>query len=233
MIALVECSAPDAQGPDIILLHGIDGDAVSSWRASGDRPVFADRLAVRFPTARVRSLGYPASLPTYRATPDLDLACVAARLADTFGTVFSSTRPAVIVGFCLGGLVAAMALRERTRAASLPPTLLFLLDAPLRPARGIDPYPQVAEALGLTPTLMGATLDWLQAALGDGKIAIVSILSEAPGWMEPYGREALSPLAPLYHVPGDHLAMVAARETEALPTLDHVIRETDAFLSAC
>lgn len=231
MIDQLEIAPGTAGGPDIVLLHGIDGDPVKSWCAGGDAPVFAQRLAAYFPQAHVRSLGYPASLPRFRATPGLDLAVVAAQLARDFDAMLAPARPAVFVGFCLGGLLAALALRERQRVAPLPPVLLFLLDAPLREAEGEDPFPQVREALGLTADRMAANLDWLRAAMADGAIAIVSILTEAPGWMAPYGRDALSPPAPLHRVPGDHLAMVAASPDGDLPTLTHVIAETQRFLN--
>lgn len=229
MIELVDVAPGAPGGPDIVLLHGIDGDPIASWSKEGDRPIFAQRLAARFPEARIRSLGYPASLPRFRATPGLDLTVVAAQLAEDFATMLMPARPTVFVGFCLGGLLAAMALRLRQRAAPLPPTLLFLLDAPLREAEGEDPFPQVRDALGLTGERMAANLDWLRAAMAEGAVSIVAILTEAPGWMAPYGRDALSPPARLYRVPGDHLAMVAATDTGALATLDHVIDETAAF----
>jgi hypothetical protein len=230
MIEYVEVASGAPGGADIVLLHGIDGDPIASWSAGESRPIFAQRLAARFPDARIVSLGYPASLARFRATPELDLTVVAAKLADDFEMMLVPARPTVFVGFCLGGLLTAIALRLRQRVAPLPPTLLFLLDAPLREAEGEDPFPQVRDALGLTGERMTANLDWLRAAMADDTIAVVSILTEAPGWMAPYGRDALSPPAPLYRVPGDHLAMVAATDTGTLATLDHVVTETDAFI---
>jgi len=231
MITVVECSAGTAAAADIILLHGIDGDPVTSWAQSSERPVFADRLAARFPDARVRSLGYPAALPTFRATPGLDLAVVADHVAATFKTLLAAQRPLVIVGFCLGGLVAAMALRRFEEEDRLPRTLLFLLDVPLLPAIGEDPFPQVSVALGLTPAAMQATTGWLRSRVAGGSISAVSILTEEPGWMEPYGRDALSPPAPMYRVRGDHLGMVRASHGEELCTLRHVTAEAAAFLA--
>jgi hypothetical protein len=231
MITVVECSAGQAAAADIILLHGIDGDPVTSWAQVGERPVFADRLAARFPDACVRSLGYPAALATFRATPGLDLAGVAGHVAATFTTLLTAQRPLVIVGFCLGGMVAAMALRQLEQAGPLPRTLLFLLDVPLLPAVGEDPFPQVSIALGLTPAAMQSSTDWLRSSIVDGSISAVSILTEEPGWMEPYGRDALSPPASMYRVPGDHLGMVRVNHMEELCTLRHVTAEAAAFLA--
>ncbi|WBO21385.1 hypothetical protein [Sphingomonas abietis] len=223
MIACHEITRGTAQGPAMLFLHGLDGDPIATWGVAGAGAVFPRRLAAALPAARILSLGYPAALAVYRQRPELSLAIVAEALAERLAPILSH-RPALgIVGYCLGGLVAAMALRRLAGTMTLPPTLLCLMDAPLRLPGEEDPFPQVGAALRLSGTELADITDWLHLSYRPGAFEMVSMLSSAPGWLAPYARDALSPPAPLVRLPGDHLALAMAPETGDFAPLRCVI----------
>ena len=105
------------------------------------------------------------------------------------------------------------------------------MDAPLLLPEHDDPYPEIGAGLGLTVSQMADLVAWLRAEAAPAGVRLVSILSAAPGWLEPYGRDAASPPAPLHKVPGDHLALAAAPETGAFAPLAVVSETIDAFLA--
>ncbi|MGJ3262190.1 MAG: hypothetical protein ACFE0R_03055 [Salinarimonas sp.] len=225
---LVE-AAPGAA--HIVFLHGLAGDAFTSWGVRGHPGVFQARLAAAFPACAVTTIGYPAEVARFKADPSFTLAPIVEAFGPTLDGLVAGRGPLVFLGFCLGGLLAALALRERASRTALPPVLLFLMDVPLLLPERDDPYPEIGAGLGLTVAGMAETARWLRAEAGAAGIRLVSILSEAPGWFAPYGRDGASPPAPLHVVPGDHLAIAAAPEAGDHPPLCVVSAAIAAFLA--
>lgn len=215
--------------PVVLFLHGIDGDALSAWGQSPAGPAFPHRLAQRFPGLQVVSVGYPASLKLYAEDSRLSLAEVAARLAHALPTLLAGRSAVSIVGYCLGALTMAMALRSLASRAALPAVQLFAIDAPLREPE-IDPFPVVGATLRLGEREMAAVRAWLLGRFAPGRFELVTVLSSGPGWLAPYAPDSLSPPAPLYRVSGDHLAVALAPAAGPFEPLEVVERELRAFL---
>ncbi|MGP9819076.1 hypothetical protein ACTZWW_03585 [Salinarimonas sp. NSM] len=219
------------RAPHVVFLHGLEGDAFASWGPRERPGVFQARLSAAHPGCATTTIGYPASVARFKSDPAFTLAPIEAAFGEALDGLLAERPAAIFVGYCLGGLLAALALRARTARGRLPPTLLFLMDAPLLlPERG-DPYPEIGAGLGLTVADMADLARWLRGEAGAVGIRLVSILSEAPGWLAPYGRDAASPPAPLHVVPGDHLALAAAPATGDFAPLAVVSGAIVAFLA--
>jgi hypothetical protein len=220
VIAVHTIAAAPSPAPLVVFLHGLDGDALTTWGLPTESATFPRRVAAAFPGCAVVSLGYPARLGRFLREPNFTVAPIAAALAETLA-ILGDGRPRVaIIGYCLGGLLASLALRQIRPEGCGPPAFLALMDAPLLlPAAG-DPYPEVTSALGFEPEPLAVNVAWLRDEVLGSRLRLATIVSEAPGWVAPYAREALSPPAPLARVAGDHLALARAPTTGDFAPLD-------------
>ncbi|KAH6624183.1 hypothetical protein B0J18DRAFT_465424 [Chaetomium sp. MPI-SDFR-AT-0129] len=121
---------------DLVLVHGVDGDPAKTWtwQKKDSPPVFwpADLLPKERPTTRVLSFGFNAAMYHSNTTSTIRdrarnlLGLISARRAG------SGTRPLILVGHCLGGLVIKQALcfanneeRYRPIASSTKAVIFF------------------------------------------------------------------------------------------------------------
>jgi hypothetical protein len=61
----------DSQSPDIVAIHGINGDAYSTWTNTNGAFWLRDFLPEQIPGARVFTFGYPSEVAFTRATGDI------------------------------------------------------------------------------------------------------------------------------------------------------------------
>lgn len=108
---IIGCSDDDRVA-DIVFVHGLDGDGMSTWHPKDHPDAFWPKwIGEAFPTAGVWSLGYKAASIGWTGTsmPLTDRATNVLSLLETIGI---GKRPIIFVVHSLGGLVVKQALRH-------------------------------------------------------------------------------------------------------------------------
>lgn len=102
----------NARAADIIFIHGLDGDAISTWQANNDSANFWPRwLGEELPNIGVWSLGYAVSSTAWKGN-SMPLADRAINVLDQLELEDIGARPIVFICHSLGGLLAKQMLRH-------------------------------------------------------------------------------------------------------------------------
>lgn len=101
---------------DIVFVHGLTGDARSTWTASGSDEFWPEWLKDDFTSISLYTLGYPASLFEKWAKKEMDMFERAAFVLELFAAKELGKRPLVFIAHSLGGLLVKMILRKATEA---------------------------------------------------------------------------------------------------------------------
>lgn len=105
------CDKPDRTA-DVIFVHGLDGDALSTWRAEGKQENFWPRwLGDDFPDVGVWSLGYAVSSSAWKGN-SMPLADRATNTLDQLELDGIGHRPVIFICHSLGGLLVKQMLRH-------------------------------------------------------------------------------------------------------------------------
>lgn len=108
---IIGCSDDDHVA-DIVFVHGLDGDAMSTWHPKDHPEAFWPKwIGEAFPTAGVWSLGYKAASIGWTGT-SMPLTDRATNVLSLLETVGIGKRPVIFVVHSLGGLVVKQALRH-------------------------------------------------------------------------------------------------------------------------
>jgi triacylglycerol esterase/lipase EstA (alpha/beta hydrolase family) len=105
---------PTGRRGDLVLVHGLDGDAITTWQPKGRPDHFWPAwLAEDLPDLGIWTLAYDAPLSQWRrtASPLIDLATAALSTLDAHGI---GQRPVIFVAHSLGGLLVKQMLRHAT-----------------------------------------------------------------------------------------------------------------------
>lgn len=113
------CLHPVSNGPrssfigEVIFLHGLGGDPLTTWCHDGNKATgfWPKWLADAFPKLSVVSVGYPAS-PTTWIGHAIPIIPRAQNLLDLLTSSGYCTRPFILVGHSLGGVLAKQMLRS-------------------------------------------------------------------------------------------------------------------------
>jgi pimeloyl-ACP methyl ester carboxylesterase len=106
-------SVSDSDALNIVFIHGLDGDAFTSWMSNPDDiatfwPLW---LAKDCPDAGVWTLGYPANSTNWKAQ-SMPLADQGVQLLDRLATHRLGERPLLFVSHSMGGIIAKQLLRH-------------------------------------------------------------------------------------------------------------------------
>lgn len=117
---LVSGPPPAARRADIVFLHGLGGNAWTSWSASNRyRTFWPGWLGPRIAHAAIWTVGYPAS-PTHWFGHATSLPERAHWLLNRFHTRRIGSRPLALIGHSMGGLVMKALLREAAGHSQSP-----------------------------------------------------------------------------------------------------------------
>ncbi|KAH7327155.1 ankyrin repeat-containing domain protein [Rhexocercosporidium sp. MPI-PUGE-AT-0058] len=173
---------------DIIAIHGITGDAYSTW-TNKDSSYFwlRDSLPREFPGARIYSFGYRADVIFSRDTGDFDgfARDLLEEIYDTRLSKEDKRRPLIFVCHSMGGIVVKKALNvcqiepRYTHILSAVPSILFLST----PHGGSDPANMLATiskvlTIPIASIFVGRSRPELISALGRNSKELYTISKE-------------------------------------------------------
>ena len=108
------CDAPLA---DVIFVHGLTGDPLTTWSNSNEGDFWLGWLSDAFEQVSVYTLGYPASAFAKWMHTEMDLFERASNILERFSGMGIGTRPIAFVTHSLGGILVKMVLRKSSDAA--------------------------------------------------------------------------------------------------------------------
>ena len=105
------CSNSDRVA-DVVFVHGLDGDATSTWHPTGKPDDFFPKwLGEDFPNVGVWTLGYSASSSSWKGTT-MPLVDRAGNMLAKLETAGIGQRPLIFIVHSLGGLLVKQAIRD-------------------------------------------------------------------------------------------------------------------------
>jgi CRP-like cAMP-binding protein len=110
LLKISGCDDPD-RSADVIFVHGLDGDAISTWHPKGDVDSFWPKwLGEELPAVGIWSLGYAVSSSAWKGST-MPLYDRAINTLDKLELDGLGTRPVIFVCHSLGGLLVKQMLR--------------------------------------------------------------------------------------------------------------------------
>lgn len=123
-IELVSDATETVPELDVVLIHGLDGDARSTWQNDDDPDAFWPRwLAEDFPSIRIWAVDYEAAPTLYKGTA-MPISDRANNLLQAIRVRKIGTSPMVLMGHSMGGLLIKQMLR--TSHDNIAPLSSFL-----------------------------------------------------------------------------------------------------------
>ena len=112
-VQLVGISVPSEAKAAAVFIHGIAGHYLDSWGEKNCPATFLRRLSVDCPSVAVFSADYPSGMDRLVDDDDLTLRRLVEGWANVLGeSVMNHYRAVAVIGFCLGGLLTTMAIRQ-------------------------------------------------------------------------------------------------------------------------
>jgi hypothetical protein len=198
---LVFASDPAMATSAVLFIHGLSGDLRATW-GGGPTGGFMARLAGDLPQTAVVAYDYPSELSRFILDETLTVRQVASHLAATLRSLTATYAVVGVVGYCLGGVLAGVALRELAQERSLQTgVVVFLLDVA---HEWLVTRPDVTRALGVdSATLQENARFWREQTDEPGSHTVYALLSGKERWVAgirpdaglPAGRVATFDLA--------------------------------------
>ncbi|MEM9293131.1 MAG: hypothetical protein AAGD01_15730 [Acidobacteriota bacterium] len=177
----------------VVFLHGLDGHFWNTWGPEDAPGSFPLRLADELPHAAIALFDYPARLQRFLQDPDHTLHRIAQAWArHLVEDLFPRFSRIYILGYCLGGLITTLALRELEDEGRLPSFSeasehqrfdVLLLDVPHRWPEGHLGFSKVFE---LDDQVLGKNAEfWQRQVEASGGLKPHILLSRPGSWITP------------------------------------------------
>ncbi|EMD85651.1 hypothetical protein COCC4DRAFT_181892 [Bipolaris maydis ATCC 48331] len=213
----------DYIGVDVVAIHGLNGDAYTTWRHENGTLWLRDLLPSALPGSRVFTYGYPSEL--FWSNSVATLRDYSGNLLSSLGAVWEGRqRPIIFVCHSLGGIVCKQALVMAHEDDRLHGNILSAVSAivffgtPHRGSRGADVRKAIARVINMCMRVPGIT--GIVGSIRDDLLTTLESNSRALNDLAVSSRNRLR-----------DLEIVTFYETQTIPGLSElVVPQTSAIL---